>query len=105
MHAASLVPRAPASLLPLWARVLPWLFLVPCLAAPVLLLGDHPVGVARFKDGTGSVLATAAWFPSGVLIGTSVFALAALLVWRLTLRALTTRPLSLDRVGAVEWTS
>ena len=102
VHAASLAPRAPASLLAPWARVLPWLFLVPCLAAPVLLLGDHPVGVARFKDGTGSVLATAAWFPSSVLIGTSVLALAALLVWRLTLRALTTRPLPLDRVEAAQ---
>ena len=101
-HAASLAPRAPASLLPLWAQVLPWLFLVPCLAAPVLLLGDHPVGVARFKDSTGSVLATAAWFPTSVLIGTAVLALAALLVWRLTLRALTARPLPLDRVGAAQ---
>ena len=102
VHAASLAPRAPASLLPLWAQVLPWLCLVPCVAAPVLLLGDHPVGVTRFTDSMGSVIATAAWFPSSVLIGTSVFALAALLVWRLTLRALTARPLPLDRVGAAQ---
>lgn len=100
MHAASLAPRVPASLLPPWARVLPWLFLVPCLATPALLVGDHPVGVMRFKDGSGSVSVSAAWFSSSVLIGTAVFALAALLVWRLTLRSLAARPLPLDRVEA-----
>jgi len=100
MHAASLSPRAPASLLPSWARILPWLSLVPCLAAPVLLVGDHPVGVTRFKDSSGSVRTSAAWFPPSVLIGTAMFALAALLVWRVTLRALTARPLPLDRVEA-----
>jgi len=100
MHAASLAPRAPASLLPPWARVLPWLTLVPCLAAPLLLVGDHPVGVSRFKDSRGGVWVSAAWFPSSVLIGTAVLALATLVLWRLTLRALTVRPLPLDRSEA-----
>lgn len=100
VHAASLAPRVPATFLPSWARVLPWLTLVPCLAAPLLLVGDHPVGITRFKDAAGSVMATATWFPPSVLVGTSVLALAGLVVWRVTLRALAARPLPLDRPEA-----
>jgi hypothetical protein len=102
VHAASLSPRVPATLLPVWARILPWLTLVPCLAAPMLLVGHHPVGGTRSKDSSGSVGATAVWFPPSVLVGTAVFALAALVVWRVTLRALTARPLALDRVEAAQ---
>lgn len=101
-HVASLSPRAPASLLPRWARVLPWLFLVPCLAAPLLLMGDHPVGVTRFRHGTGSVRDTATWFAPSVLVGTAVVAIASLIVWQLTLHALAARPLPLDPTGAAQ---
>jgi hypothetical protein len=96
-HVASLSPRVPASLLPTWARVLPWVCLVPCLAAPVLILGDHPAGVTRFRDRSGRALATAAWFSPAVLITTALLALAALVLWQLTLHALAARPLPLDR--------
>lgn len=95
-HVASLTTRAPASLLPLWARILPWLCLVPCLAAPALLLWDHPVEVSRFSDSIGTVQFTAAWFSPNVLIATAVFALAGLVVWRATMHALAVRPLPLD---------
>lgn len=96
-HVASLTTRAAGSFLPWWARTLPWLCLVPCLAAPVLFVGEHPVGITRLQDRRGSVLATAAWFSPSVLIGTAMFALAGLVVWRVTMHALAVRALPLDR--------
>ena len=95
-HVASLASRHPALLLPPWARVAPWVCLVPLLAAPLLLLGDHPVGVTRFRSSTGSARATATWFSPEVVTSSVVLAVAALVVWRLTLHLLNARPLRLD---------
>jgi hypothetical protein len=95
-HMASLFPRVPSSLLPAWGQLLPWLSLVPCLAAPLLLIGDHPDGVTRVRDRFGSAMATASWFSPSVIVWTALLALGALLVWRTTLRTLAARPLPLD---------
>lgn len=100
VHAASLQTRKPSRLLPVWARVLPWLVLIPCLGAPLLLMGDHQTGVTRFHDRGGSGMARAHWFSAPALITICVTALAALLLWRLTLRRLARRRLPVDSLGA-----
>lgn len=96
---ASLVSRRPAVLVPTWVRVLPWLTLLPLLASPLLLLGEHPVGVTRFRDSTGSVYAEARWFTADVVTSTVLLALVTLVLWQVTLHLLTVRPLRLDDPG------
>lgn len=100
IHTASLTTREPNLLLPVWARILPWLFLAPCLASPLLMLGDHPSGVTRVRDQTGSAMVTAHWFPSPVLISAAVLAATGLVFWRLILRRLARRRLPVDKPGA-----
>lgn len=100
IHTASLTTREPNLLLPAWARILPWLFLVPCLASPLLMLGDHPSGVIRVRDQTGSAMATASWFPTPVLITIAALAATGLVSWRLILRRLVGRRLPVDSPGA-----
>lgn len=96
VHAASLTTRQPGLLLPLWARALPWVALVPCLATPLLLLGDHPTGVTHVHDRLGSGFATAYWFSTGDLLSIAMLAAAALVCWRLTLLNLARRGLPAD---------
>jgi hypothetical protein len=96
LHVASLSHRRPALLLPTWIRLLPWVSLVPLLAAPLLLVGDHPVGVFAFRDRSGSVHMTATWFSGEVVTTTVALALACLALWHATLHLLTTRPLPLE---------
>lgn len=100
LHTASLTTREPNLLLPVWARILPWLLLTPCLASPLLILGDHPTGVTRLRDQTGSAMATAHWFPSSVLISIAVLAATGLVFWRSILRRLAHRRLPVDRPSA-----
>ena len=95
-HVASLAARHPALLVPTWVRVLPWVALLPLLASPLLLVGDHPVGVSRFRNRTGSVYVESTWFTADVVAGTVVLALAALVLWQMTLHLLTARPLRLE---------
>ena len=100
IHTASLAMRVPSLLLPAWARMLPWLVLVPCLASPLLLLGDHQTGVTRVHDTTGSAMVTASWFSAPALITIAVTATVALAFWRLTLRQLARRRLPVDSRAA-----
>jgi hypothetical protein len=100
VHAASLVTRRPDRLVPPWLRVLPWVSLVPCLAAPLLIIGDHPTGVTRFKDHTGSGMAHATWFSTTALVTTAVLAASGLILWRWALCRLARRRLPADRPGA-----
>jgi hypothetical protein len=100
VHAASLVTRDPDQLLPRWGRWLPWVALAPCLAAPLLILGDHPTGTFRFHDQTGSARVTEAWFPTTMLVTTALLAAAGLVLWRLALHRLSRRRLPADRPGA-----
>lgn len=96
LHVASLTHRRPALFVPTWVRVLPWVCLAPLVAAPLLLLGEHPVGVSAFRDRYGSVRMEATWFSAGAVATTVALALACLALWRATLHLLTTRPLPLD---------
>lgn len=100
LHVASLVPRDPDQLLPRWGRWLPWGALVPCLAAPLLILGDHPTGTHRLHDHTGFAMYTEAWFPTQTLLSTAVLAGIGLVLWRLALHRLARRPFPTDRPGA-----
>ncbi|MDQ6687292.1 MAG: hypothetical protein M3Z50_06730 [Actinomycetota bacterium] len=100
VHAASLMTRHPDLLLPRWARVLPWLFLVPCLGAPLLLLGHHPSGVTRFHSHTGHGFSTAWWFSATTLVSIAAFAATGLVCWRLTLSWLARRRLPVDNPDA-----
>ncbi len=100
VHAASLTVREPGLLLPTWARTLPWLCLLPCLAAPLLLWGDHRTGTTRVHDLTGRSMAQASWFPSAALISAAVVAASALVFWWLTLRRLARRRLPADALDA-----
>jgi hypothetical protein len=100
VHTATLSPRQPHHLMPLWARVMPWLFLLPCLAAPLLLVGDHFTGVTRVHDHMGSSMATASWFSDATLYSIAIFAVGGLIVWRLALTQLTQRRLPADSHGA-----
>ena len=100
VHTASLAIREPNLFLPVWARALPWVFLLPCLVAPLLLWGDHQTGVTRVHDLSGRAIAQASWFSSPALIGCAVVAAAALAFWWLTLRRLARRRLPVDGVGA-----
>ncbi len=100
IHAASLRTREPNLLLPFWARILPWLFLTPCLLSPLLILGEHPTGVTRLHDRTGFAMVTAYWFTSSTLIGIAAFAAIGLVFWRLILRRLADRRLPVDQPAA-----
>lgn len=86
---ASLVPRTTSSLLPMWARVLPWMTLLPCIASPLLLLGDHPVFTRTVRNKYGTGLDRMAWFSPTTLAAISITAALALtltvvLEWKLT---------------------
>lgn len=96
VHRASLVPRQPDLLLPAWARILPWVFLVPCLASPLLMIGHHPTGRVRIHTRTMSAAYSDFWFSSPVLITIAVLAAAGLVFWRLTLGSLVRRRLPVD---------
>ena len=100
VHTASLTTRQPGLLLPGWARTLPWIVLPPCVASPLLMLGDHPTGVTRMRDETGSAIVTADWFASSALVTISVLAAAGLVLWRLILRSLSRRRLPVDDPNA-----
>jgi hypothetical protein len=100
VRTASLAMRQPSLLLPFWAQVLPWVCLLPCLLAPLLLLGHHQVGVTRVHDRSGSAMGRAAWFSSPALLTIAVLAAAALVLWWLTLRQLSRRRLPVDSLGA-----
>ena len=102
VHSASLVSREPELLLPLWARITPWLVLVPCLLAPLAMVGDHPTGVTHIKDRTGSATVTAHWFASSALIGIAALAAIGLVLWRLVLHRLAGRRLPLDSSSAAQ---
>ena len=91
VRTASLQRRTLSSMLPWWARLLPWVTLLPCVASPLLLLGHHPD--YTHPDINGNALSTTSrlWFAPGTLVEISVTAAAALLLmwlleWRLTRR-------------------
>lgn len=89
VRSASLVPRTTSSLLPLWARVLPWVTLLPCIACPLLLLGDHPAFTRRVRNGNGTALDQVTWFTPATLAAISATAALALLLtvvleWKVT---------------------
>jgi hypothetical protein len=96
LRSASLAPRTASSLLPLWARVGPWLVLPLAAASPLLLLGEHPRGVSRIHTATSSGFATASWFSSATLTGVSVTAFVTLILVIVVTRRLAHRPLALD---------
>lgn len=96
LRSASLAPRTASSLLPLWARVGPWLVLPLAAASPLLLLGEHPRGVSRIHTRTSSGFATAWWFSSATLTGVSVTAVVTLVLAIVVTRRLAHRPLVLD---------
>jgi hypothetical protein len=96
LRSASLAPRTASSLLPLWARVGPWLVLPPAAATPLLLLGEHPRGVSRIHTRTSSGFASGSWFSSATLTGVSVTAVVTLVLAIVVTRRLAHRPLVLD---------
>ena len=96
LRSASLAPRTASSLLPLWARVGPWLVLPLAAASPLLLLGEHPRGVSRIHTRTSSGFATAWWFSPATLTGVSVTAVVTLVLAIVVTRRLAHRPLVLD---------
>jgi hypothetical protein len=96
LRSASLAPRTASSLLPLWARVGPWLVLPLAAASPLLLLGEHPRGVSRIHTATSSGFAKASWFNSATLTGVSVTAVVTLVLVVVVTRRLAHRPLVLD---------
>ena len=91
VRTASLQRRTLSSLLPWWARVLPWVTLLPCVASPLLLLGHHPTYTHRYTISNGFATTSMTWFAPSTLTAISVTAAAALLLtcllqWRLTRR-------------------
>ena len=106
VRAASLRPRSAADLVPRAALVLPWLTLLPLLAAPLLALGWHPQGMTRFDNAGGNGVCHANWPHTPTLFGIAGLAAVSLVLLTLTLRRLARRPqpaedaasLRLDRV-------
>lgn len=80
-------------LVPRWLRPLPWVTLLPCLAAPMLLLGRHPRGRYHVHGRLGSAWGIDTWFPPGLVIGTAGFAGVTLLAWSLLMWRLRRLPL------------
>jgi hypothetical protein len=100
VHTASLVTRDPDQLSPRWGRWLPWAALVPCLFAPLLLLGDHPTHVYRGHVSYRSTVITNDWSPTPLLLTTALIAAAGLALWRVSLHRLSRRRLPADQPGA-----
>jgi hypothetical protein len=101
VHTASLVPRAPDQLLPRWGRWLPWATLVPCLFAPLLLLGDHPTNSVHSHVARRSRIFTDQdWSAAPLLVTTALLAAAGLVLWRLALHRVARRSLPADQPGA-----
>ncbi len=89
VRSASLQRRTTSSLLPSWARVLPWVTLLPCVASPLLLLGHRPEGTPHETNAVATT--PLMWFEPTTLIAISGAAAVALLLtcsleWRLTRR-------------------
>jgi hypothetical protein len=99
VHTASLVTRDPDHLSPRWGRWLPWAALVPCLFAPLLLLGDHPTHVFRGHVPHRPSF-TNDWSAAPLLVTTALIAAAGLVLWRLSLQRLSRRRLPADQPGA-----
>lgn len=101
VHTASLVTRDPDHLSPRWGRWLPWAALVPCLFAPLLLLGDHPTQIYRAHiHQHRSAFITSGWSAAPLLVTTALIAAAGLVLWRLSLHRLSRRSLPADQPGA-----
>jgi hypothetical protein len=101
VHTASLVTRDPDHLSPRWGRWLPWAALVPCLFAPLLLLGDHPTHVYQAHlHHRRSEFITSGWSAAPLLVTTALIAAAGLVLWRLSLHRLSRRRLPADQPGA-----
>jgi hypothetical protein len=94
LRAASLRPRSRDDLLPPIGQLLPWLTLVPVLAAPLLAVGWHPRGTTRTHDGHGnSCLGVAYWPHTATLFAVAGLAGFALVATMLILRRLVRRAL------------
>lgn len=92
LRAASLLPRTAPDLVPRWALALPWIFLLPLLATPLLAIGRHPHGVTRYADATGNCFATAYWPATATLFAIAGVAAIGLVLHGVTLRRIARRP-------------
>lgn len=93
VRSASLQRRRAVLLVPRWVLVLPYILFVPALLSPLLLLGDHPTGRLRLRDGNGFVTVTRSWFSPEVLFTSSVMAVLAVVGLSVLLRRLVTSPI------------
>lgn len=96
VRVASLRPRLVRDLVPPFALVLPWLVLLPVLAAPLLALGSHPRGVTRFKSAQADCFGRAYWPRTSTLIGIAALAALGLILLVLALRRAARRPQQVD---------
>lgn len=96
IRTASLSRRTASSLLPSWARALPWITLIPCAACPLLLLGHHPTLTETVRQGTGSAMKTLTWFSPSTLTAISATAAVALVTTIVVTRRLARRRLQVD---------
>lgn len=91
VRVASLRPRSARDLVPRFALVLPWVVLVPVMAAPLLALGSHPRGVTRFKSPQADCFGRAYWPQTSTLIGIAALAALGLVLLVLAVRRATRR--------------
>jgi hypothetical protein len=98
-RAAALRARQAGDLVPAWARIAPWIVLVPVLAAPLLVRIRPAAGTERTVTASYSCSATNPGWPGlPVLVTAAVIAVAGLAVAELTLRALARRARPADNL-------
>jgi hypothetical protein len=88
---ADLTARAASDLAPGWARLAPWLTLLPVAAAPLLGWGWHPRGVSVLNTPKIACFGSATWPTLGQLVTVAVVAVCSLAIMKISLSRLVHR--------------